>query len=223
MAYQVGAMLSGVPSLREGKTTAPKLFSDGDLIDVMKNIVDYVPISSEEARRMLSGSGIGTARTRGGIIRGLFDKSLIAQKAVTGGRKSKIIVPTEKGLELWEVLVKVAPQLTNPMMTAQWEAALGMIEAGTVTYEQFLDKQKKFQISLIGSIKENVQATSTPRAEKPVVEPIEGHGVACEKCKIGKMMTRATKADKNKKFLACDNVKLDGGKWVGCDNVKWVK
>lgn len=220
MTYQVGNKISGVASLREGKTTPPKLFSDGDLIDVMKNIVNYVKIESDEARQMLSGSGIGTARTRGGIIRGLFDKMLIEQKSTTGGRKSKIIIPTTKGLELYSILLQYVPQLTNPMMTAQWEAALGMIEAGTVTYEQFLDKQRKFQVVLINAMKSNI--TATPRQPKEVVDPIEGHGELCDKCKKGKMTTRATKADKNKKFLACDNVKQENGKWVGCDNVKWA-
>lgn len=219
--YEVGDSLTGRLSIREGKTTAPKLFSDGDLIDVMKQVVDYVKVESEEMRRMLGGSGIGTGRTRDAIITGLFDKDLLMLKTTSGGRKSKIVIPTPKGLELWEVLKSYAPQLTNPLLTAQWEAALTMIESGTVTFEQFLGKQKTFQASLINSMKDNIKVTAPP--PKEVIEPIDGHGDVCDKCGIGHMVTRATKADKDKKFLACDNTKQINGKWVGCDNVKWSK
>jgi len=112
--------------------------------------------------------------------------------------------------------------MTNPLLTAQWEAALTMIESGVVTFEQFLEKQKVFQANLINSIKDNIKSTNIP-VVKQEIEPIEGHGEVCDKCGIGKMITRVTKADKNKKFLACSNTKFVNGKWIGCNNIKWPK
>lgn len=216
--YKTGDSVIGKATLKEGRTTPPKLFSDGDLIDIMRNITAYVKIDDEEARKRLSGSGIGTARTREGIISGLFEKGLIKLKETTGRRKSKIVIPTDKGLELYEILRNNAQQLTNPLLTAQWESALTMIETGSVTQEQFLAKQRVFQETIINNIKANIKEVSS----REKIEPLEGHGEICDKCGVGRMMTRVAKSDKTKRFLACDNVKKSGGKWVGCDNVKWA-
>lgn len=48
------------------------------------------------------------------------------------------------------------------------------------------------------------------------VDPIDGHGEACEKCGTGKMLTRLVKKDgpnKGKKFLGCDNQECKNARW----------
>lgn len=210
---KLNEQVNGIASMTSATTTPPPLFTDGDLVDVMKNIADYIQMG-KEARADLSG-GIGTSRTRLPIIKGQFDKGFVI--AVKSGKK-KVIHPTEKGLMIFEAATESTPELCSPKLTSEFDSMLTRVANGDLGFEDFIDKQAKFTTYCIDKIKQNnPQAVEEPKKE---TKPISGHGEACDKCKKGKMVTRYS-SKHEKYFLACDATKKVKDKWTGCDNTKF--
>ena len=88
-------------------------------------------------------TGIGTPATRAATIEKLVQKGFLERK---GDRKSKILLPTEKG----RALVTVMPeQIQSPEMTADWENKLLRIERGEMEPEEFMTEIKEMISSLV--------------------------------------------------------------------------
>lgn len=193
--YQVGKVVKGKASLKEAKTTPPKPFVEGDLVAIMDDIGRYAEIGREQMailrERNSSGSGkagIGTARTRGEIIKKLFDAGFIEKT------RGQIVQPTEKGLSLYEKLHQcgVAKVLTSPEMTAKWEEGLKKIEEGAVTVEQFMHQLEQFVQQMVADMMAN------PSITKVTPHPLEGQ--ICPKCEKGKLVTRTVTNQKSRFF-----------------------
>ena len=75
-------------------------------------------------------AGIGTDATRSSIIEGLFRREYISSKG-------KELIPSDKANELIELIEKIAPELADPVLTAQWEEQLSQIENGELSLPQF--------------------------------------------------------------------------------------
>lgn len=113
------------------KTEPPKRYTDGTLITAMESIdkeiddprMKLVMKSKEKA-------GIGTEATRANIIDNLFKRGYLANE-------KKSVVPTPRGMELIELLIKVSPQLVDPVLTAHWEEQLAQVEHGNLSLEAF--------------------------------------------------------------------------------------
>ena len=118
----------GSVELKEGKTSAPKHFTEDLLLSAMENAgADEIPKDAE--RR-----GIGTPATRASIIEKLVQKGFVERK---GGRKAKILVPTAKG----EALVTIVPEaIQSPSMTADWEEKLLRMERGDYEADAFMSE-----------------------------------------------------------------------------------
>ena len=113
-------------SVKEGKTTAPKRYTEGTILSSMESAgVEDMP---EDAER----KGIGTPATRAAILEKLIASGLVERK---GAKKTKSLVPTDKGMALIAV---VPEQIQSPMMTAEWEQRLKEIEHGKVSSEDFM-------------------------------------------------------------------------------------
>ena len=90
-------------------------------------------------------TGIGTPATRAATIEKLVQKGFLERK---GDRKSKILLPTEKG----RALVTVMPeQIQSPEMTADWENKLLRIERGEMEPEEFMTEIKEMVSSLVNT------------------------------------------------------------------------
>ena len=90
-------------------------------------------------------TGIGTPATRAATIEKLVQKGFLER---TGDRKSKILLPTEKG----RALVTVMPeQIQSPEMTADWENKLLRIERGEMEPEEFMTEIKEMISSLVNT------------------------------------------------------------------------
>lgn len=114
--------------LKEGKTSAPKHFTEDLLLSAMETAgADEIP---KEAERR----GIGTPATRASIIEKLVQKGFVERK---GDRKAKILVPTSKG----EALVTIVPEaIQSPSMTAEWEEKLLRMEHGDYDSDSFMSE-----------------------------------------------------------------------------------
>ena len=90
-------------------------------------------------------TGIGTPATRAVTIEKLVQKGFLERK---GDRKSKILLPTEKG----RAFVTVMPeQIQSPEMTADWENKLLRIERGEMEPEEFMTEIKEMISSLVNT------------------------------------------------------------------------
>jgi DNA topoisomerase-3 len=109
-------------SVREGFTKPPKHFTEDLLLSAMESAgAEDMP---EDAER----KGLGTPATRAAIIENLVKSGLLS-------RKDKLILPTDKGVNL----IKVLPDaVKSPMLTAEWEHDLKRIEHGEFTADAFM-------------------------------------------------------------------------------------
>ena len=132
-------VLSSLPNLPEGEVlplvdaeitehkTKPKpLYTEATLLSAMENAGREV--EDAESKKAMAECGIGTPATRANIIETLILRDYIR-------REKKAIVPTEKGLAVYEIVKD--KKIANAEMTGSWELALAAIEAGQMPPERF--------------------------------------------------------------------------------------
>ena len=155
--------------LHEGTTSPPPRYTEDSLLSAMENAGAEEFAQIEDAERR----GLGTPATRAGVI----------EKLVKGGfveRKKKLLVPTERGMEL----IKVLPDsVKSASLTAEWEAALKEVERGERSPEDFMEGITDMVRSLVESYGDAPAGTGNalsasgreavgkcPRCGKPVYE-----------------------------------------------------
>ena len=113
---------------KEGKTSAPKSFTEDTLLSAMEKAgADEIPDDAER-------KGLGTPATRAGIIEKLVRIGFIERR---GDKKTKYLVPTHKG----EALITIVPEaIQSASLTADWEQRLLEIEKDTYSGSQFMDE-----------------------------------------------------------------------------------
>ena len=149
----------------EEKQTRPKLLhSEASLLAAMETAGKE--IEDVELRESIKDSGIGTPATRANIIETLLTRGYIE-------RKKKQLVPTEKGLAVYETVKEM--QISNVELTGNWEKQLGEIEKGSISYEEFMEGIKDFTKNTIGEI----------MTVKIAVEVASPH--VCPKCQTGRL------------------------------------
>jgi len=82
----------------------------------------------EDAER----KGLGTPATRAGIIEKLIATGFVERKKA---KKSVTLVPASVGVSMITVLPE---QLQSPLLTAEWEHKLKMVERGELTADEFM-------------------------------------------------------------------------------------
>ncbi len=157
--FKKGQMVTGRASLKEGKTTPPRAFVEGDLIEIMDDIGRYAQIGRDEMdvlrQKNKSGSGkagIGTARTRGEIIEKLFKTEYLVKTKTKG---KVVIAPTEKAIRLYDKLseTRTGRILISPEMTANWEKGLSGIEDGSVSFDEFIEKMVQLINAMVSEMR----------------------------------------------------------------------
>lgn len=192
------AVLAEKSDISSKRTKPPAHFTDGTLIAAMTNVHRFVQ-DPEVKRRLKESDGIGTEATRASIIETLLHPS---RRFLERKGKTKI-VSTAAGGSIIDVLPK---EVTDPGLTAIWEAQLTKISQGEASDDQFLE-------ILIKTLNRLVQRGKESGGVKIVgsIEPLPGHGETCPKCGKGQMITRAFAKGENKgkRFLACNAWKKD--------------
>ncbi|MBR8428990.1 DNA topoisomerase, partial [Burkholderia cenocepacia] len=116
------------------QTKPPKRYTEGTLLAAMESIDRE--IDDERLKKIMrtkEKAGIGTDATRAGIIENLFRRDYIGNHA----KQKRQIVPLPRGDALIALLEQVAPELADPVLTAEWEDRLMQIEAGKLELRQF--------------------------------------------------------------------------------------
>ena len=113
-------------SVKQGKTTPPKHFTEDTLLSAMET-AGAKDMPSDAERKCL-----GTPATRAGILEKLVSAGLASRKK---SKKVTSLLPTALGRALITVLPE---QLQSPQLTAEWEHRLKQIEHGEAP-KGFLD------------------------------------------------------------------------------------
>ena len=117
-------------TIKSIRTQPPRPYTDGTLIAAMTRI-DALIDDAKLKRRLRETSGLGTEATRAGMIEGLIGRGYAE-------RSKKTIIPTARGRKLIRALRVVAPELTNPGVTAVWEDGLADIACDRLELDRFM-------------------------------------------------------------------------------------
>jgi len=195
--------------IKEGLTKAPALYSTKTLLATMLNVsrvVDHLIKDSEdpeqikkykEIKKLLKNAeGIGTDRTREGIINDLFENEIIQKD------KKDALTLTPRGWELWKVYPEA---LKSIVLTATWENGFEAIRRGEKTHIEFISEVDRIIMedmipNIIKNVGKEVQVVATKK------ETIEG--ILCPLCNSEMIAT-------DKVFKCSTNLYKDG-KQSGC-------
>lgn len=134
-----GDTFTAKAEIKEGKTSPPKPFTDDTLLSSMEN--------ANKAETDAERKGIGTPATRAGILEKLIKSGLAERK---GDKKVKYFTATHKGTALITVLPE---QVQSPLMTAEWEEKLKLVERGELSPDGFLAEILDMTSSLVQTYK----------------------------------------------------------------------
>ncbi|OAH58683.1 DNA topoisomerase III [Domibacillus aminovorans] len=176
-----GERIQSTISVKEGITTPPKSFTEGELIKVMKTAgyKGTQAIKDEEEKAILKETeGIGTEATRAEMIETLKKKQYIEVK------KNQVSI-TEKGIILCESVKGTL--LSSPEMTAKWEIYLKKIGQREGDPTKFLSNIQKFITHLLEEApKQLASELITDRVEKAITVNAVGTCPCCQKSIIDK-------------------------------------
>ena len=134
--FKIGQTLDdSIISIKEGKTTPPKYYTEDTLLSAMETA------GVENMQSDVERKGLGTPATRADTIEKLVKIGYIE-------RNKKNLIATSKGVNIIKILPK---QLKSPTTTAEWENNLKEVERGNISKDSFMNDT----ISLISSIIEN--------------------------------------------------------------------
>jgi DNA topoisomerase III len=171
--YQGDVLPVTDPSVIKKMTKAKPIHSESSLLRLMETAGKE--LEDDELRQAIKDCGIGTPATRASVIETLFERKYIE-------REKKKIIPTEKGLQVYE-LVKDQP-LASVGMTGNWEKALNLIAEGKRNYSQFIVGIHSYTQEVVATMKQ--AGLSMPGAQNPRIEIME----------VGKMGEEVVKAGK---------------------------
>lgn len=112
--------------IKEGMTKPPAHFTEDSLLSAME--VAGAKDMPEDAER----KGLGTPATRAGIIEKLIATGFVERKKA---KKTVSLMPANTGVSLITVLPE---QLQSPLLTAEWEHKLKMVEHGELDADTFM-------------------------------------------------------------------------------------
>ncbi len=175
-AEEKGEDAQPLPALRHGETAQlsdaavedketrpPPRYNEGTLVEAMQSAWRFIedPALRERLRK---AKGIGTPATRAEVIRGLKAQDFL----VADG---KHIVPTERGLALFDVLERADPALVDPGVTAQLELLLDEVLVGRQEMMGAIDAVCAQALRIIGRLTEGAGAVASLPIANPGTPP----------------------------------------------------
>lgn len=114
--------------VKEGMTKPPAHFTEDALLSAME--VAGAKEMPDDAER----KGLGTPATRAGIIEKLIATGFVERKKA---KKNVNLIPAGTGVSLITVLPE---QLQSPLLTAEWEHKLKLVEHGELDADEFMEE-----------------------------------------------------------------------------------
>ena len=189
------AMTVDTASVKEGHTSPPAAFTEDTLLAAMEHA------GAKEAPSNAERRGLGTPATRAATI----------EKLVNGGFAERVrgkLVPTGAGASLVTVLPEA---LRSPLLTAEWEHRLKMVERGELDAGLFLNDIEHMVRGLVANYQPVAEASvlfptgrkvvgKCPRCGGVVSEARNGYFCESLDCKFGLW--------RDNKFLAAKRISL---------------
>jgi DNA topoisomerase-3 len=218
-----GEIFQAKATVKEGKTSPPKHFTDDTILAAMEN--------ANKALIDIEQKGIGTPATRAGILEKLIKTGLLERK---GDKKIKYFFPTPKGVSLITVLPEA---IQSPQLTAEWEEKLNQIEHGELSPDSFLQDISQMVDNLVKTYEPikgaDVLFPSTlesigkcPRCSNDVVENKKGFCCLNKSCSFALWKENKFFISKKKsltKAVATELLKNSKVKLTGCYSEKTGK
>ena len=123
--------------IKEGTTKPPAHFTEDSLLSAME--VAGAKEMPDDAER----KGLGTPATRAGIIEKLIATGFVERKKA---KKTVSLIPAHSGISLITVLPE---QLQSPLLTAEWEHKLKMVEHGELDADAFMAEISRMVSDLV--------------------------------------------------------------------------
>lgn len=155
-------------SIKDVVTTPPARYTTATLLDAMENASRF--IDDKHYADILKDkkiNGIGTDRTRNVILNSLEEKHYFMIKG-------KTIYPSEKAMQLFEVLPENT-HLDTPAFKARMEEELEWVESGKMSKNDYLKKVYKEVENIVYAIKNDVN-------NKIISDGISNIEAVCPKC-----------------------------------------
>src|SRR5690606_35696624 len=179
-ALENNERVSGVVKLKEGVTTPPKPYTEGQLIGMMKTCGKSVE-DEEDMEILKEVEGLGTEATRSNIIEAIKKQEYIEVK-------KNIVSVTKKGEILCESVEGTL--LASPSMTAKWELYLKKIGEGKASQAQFVKQTTSFVEKMIQEVPGKLSADIISTAIKESKE--EDFICKCTSCQQGHILEKKT-------------------------------
>ena len=169
------------------QTTPPGRYTDGTLLKAMEKAGKLV--ENEQARKLMSGRGLGTAATRTEIL-----KKLISDGYVT--RQGRQLSATPKAMGLVQLIERLRLDvLASPEMTGEWEAKLQGIEDDSISADVFLAEVRRLAVDLVETVKasptdlvlQELPQVTLPGTGEPFVERLLDYSTADGRLRISKV------------------------------------
>lgn len=186
-AMKQGDQIQLKGGVKEGKTKPPKRFTEGDLINLMKNAGKHV--EEEDQAILKETEGLGTEATRSNIIETLKAKEYMSID-------KNLVYCTPKG-ELLSSVVQ-GTLLSSPSMTAQWEKYLSGIGKGEKQQSPFIQNIHKFVLKMMDEAPGIIEQADTKQYQDATIA--QNTIAPCPSCKEGFIQ-------KNKEFYGCTRYK----------------
>lgn len=169
-----------VVDVKEGLTTSPKPYTEGQLIGMMKTCGKSVE-NEEDMAILKEIEGLGTEATRSGII-----ETIKAQKYIEV--KNNIVSITNKGRIMCKAIE--GSLLSSPTMTAKWESYLKKIGKGEGSKEAFIKQAIQFVTKLVEDVPKTIKSTAISSLIQE--DQQSKYIVKCPTCKNGHISDRKT-------------------------------
>ena len=212
--------------IKVGKTSPPKQFTEDTILSAMENAGRNEDVEKEFC-------GIGTPATRAGVLEKLVNIKLLERK---GDKKTKYLVPTDKGTALITILPE---SIASPLTTATWEEKLKCIELDEISPDEFLSEIKNMVKTLVGTYemakgsdalfpKQNIGKVigTCPRCGADVTENKKGYACSSKDCAFALWKENKFFTAKKKNFtekMAKDLLTTGKTKLTGCYSEKTGK
>ena len=165
-------------AVKEGMTTPPKPYTEGQLIAMMKTCGKFVD-DVEDTEILKEIEGLGTEATRSSIIETIKRHEYIEVK-------KNIVSITGKGRILCQSIE--GNLLSSPAMTAKWETYLKKIGKGEGSSEVFLATIAKFIHKLLEDVPAQMKHNGLP--DKLAMPDSKEQIALCPRCKKGMIISR---------------------------------
>lgn len=183
------------PNLYEGITKPPNLYTEGQLINLMKTCGKYLE-DKEDTDILKDIEGIGTEATRADVIEKLQSHEYIKVN------KNKVEI-TNKGILLCNAIKGTL--LSSAEMTAKWEKALKNISNEKMDFKTFIANIEKYLSHQINVIDEELNNNNVNHFIKDI-----SHNKGIDDCpKCNQSRVEKIKSKKGTIFYACGNKDCD--------------